>query len=251
MDTQINFRSKRIYRFVEEYVKDRNGTQAAIRAGYSPSCADVTASRLLADDRIRLLIEAEMARVTREARIEAADVLREYLDLATADPSKIMQLRRLNCRYCYGLEYHYQWQTREFAEACDAEARRAVKEKRPEELPDCFGGFGFIHNREPNPDCPDCAGEGVEDVYICDTEMLTGPERKLILGVKKTRDGVEIKLRDQDAALRILAQYAGLLVERKELTGKDGQPLLPTAPLDALPTDPRQLAEIYSQIVGA
>ena len=34
-------------RFVEEYLVDLNGTQAAIRAGYSPKTAAATASRLL------------------------------------------------------------------------------------------------------------------------------------------------------------------------------------------------------------
>jgi phage terminase small subunit len=34
-------------RFVEEYLKDLNGTQAAIRAGYSARTAAVQASRLL------------------------------------------------------------------------------------------------------------------------------------------------------------------------------------------------------------
>jgi len=34
-------------RFVEEYAVDHNGTQAAIRAGYSPRRAHVTASELL------------------------------------------------------------------------------------------------------------------------------------------------------------------------------------------------------------
>lgn len=34
-------------RFVSEYLKDANGTQAAIRAGFSPNGANVTASKLL------------------------------------------------------------------------------------------------------------------------------------------------------------------------------------------------------------
>lgn len=35
MNSQDPIRSKRVPRFVEEYCKDRNGTQAAIRAGYA------------------------------------------------------------------------------------------------------------------------------------------------------------------------------------------------------------------------
>lgn len=226
-NSQDPIRSKRVPRFVEEYCKDRNGTQAAIRAGYTqnPDSAGVVAARLLGDVRIQELIVAEQARVTREARVEAADILREYLDLASADPSKIMQVRRVNCRYCWGVGHQYQWKAREYAEACDNEMRAASRERREVKMPDCGGGFDYRHNAEPNPVCPECGGEGHEDIFFKDTDGLTGPERKLIAGVKRTRDGLEIKLRDQDAALKILAQYAGLLIDRKELTGKDGTPL--------------------------
>ena len=36
-------------RFVEEYLVDLNGTEAAIRAGYSPRSAKAQASQLLVD----------------------------------------------------------------------------------------------------------------------------------------------------------------------------------------------------------
>lgn len=245
-----SFRSKRIPRFVEEYAKDRNGTQAAIRAGYAAASAHSQASALLSDPKVQEMVEAEMARVTQEARVEAADILREYLAIATADASKIMYVRRVNCRYCWGAGHNYQWRPREYAEACDSEMKAAYLEERPADLPDCSGGFGYQGNAEPNPACPECNGEGHEDIFFQDTEGLTGPERKLIAGIKRTRDGLEVKLRDQDGALKILAQYAGLLIERKELTGKDGRPLIPEAPPADLPDDPQALAALYSQIVS-
>ena len=208
---------------MEEYAKDRNGTQAAIRAGYTSNAdsAGVIAARLLGDVRIQTLLKEQMERVSNAAEITAADVLREYQALADADPSKIVNVRRVNCRHCWGVNHAYQWKAREYAEACD----RATDPKDPRPLPVCDGGFGFRRNAEPNPDCPECDGEGVEDVFYNDTASLTGPERKLIASVKRTKDGVEIKMRDQDAALKVLAQYRGLLVERKELTGKNGEPL--------------------------
>lgn len=245
-------RSKRVPRFVEEYVKDRNGTQAAIRAGYTANidAACTTAVRLLGDPRIQALIVDEMARVSKEATVEAADVLREYLALASADPSKIVQVRRVNCRHCHGVNHEYQWKARQYAEACERAERDAAASKEPVQYPDCSGGFGFRGNGEPHPECPECDGEGVEDIFFKDTEGLTGNERKLIAGVKRTRDGLEIKMRDQDGALKILAQYAGVLIERKELTGKDGKPLIPGAPPVELPNDPQALGALYGQIVG-
>lgn len=222
----LPIKSKRVPRFVEEYAKDRNGTQAAIRAGYSPNSAGEQAVALLADPRIKELVEAEMARISRIVNVEAAAVLREYLDLATADPSRIMYIRRVNCRYCHGAGHQYQWGAREYAAACDEEAKLARREKREPDYIDCTGGFGWMHNAEPNLDCPECGGDGVEDVFFRDTEGLTGPERRLIAGVRRTKDGLDIKLRDQDGALKVLAQYVGLLIERKEVTGKDGAPLV-------------------------
>ena len=252
MNSPDYIRSKRVPRFVEEYVKDRNGTQAAIRAGYSQNVdtACTTAVRLLADHRVLELIEAEQARVSAECRVEAVDVLREFLAIATADPSKIVQVRRVNCRYCNGVNHQYQWKEREYAAALDRAMRPPKKGESPAEMPDLAGGFGFKSNGEPHAECPECHGEGQEDIFFKDTEALTGNERKLIAGVKRTRDGLEIKMRDQDGALKVLAQYAGVLIERKELTGKNGQPLVPSAPPRELPNDPQALGALYSQIVS-
>jgi phage terminase small subunit len=49
---RIQLRSKQA-RFVQEYLIDRNGTQAAIRAGYSPRTAHVIAAELLTKPNIR------------------------------------------------------------------------------------------------------------------------------------------------------------------------------------------------------
>lgn len=239
-------KSKRVPRFVEEYVKDRNGTQAAIRAGYSANVdtACTTAVRLLADPRVQALIDEKMAEVSREAVVDAAFVLREWIALATADPSKIAQVRRVNCRYCWGIGNRYQWGAREYAEECD----NAINKQQPP--PDCFGGFGWRRNGEPCPTCPECCGEGVEDIFFADTESLTGNERKLISSIKRTRDGLEIKMRDQDAAVTNLAKYLGMLLERRELTGKNGAPLLQKDIPAILPTDPLELGALYTTLMG-
>lgn len=252
MNTQDPLRSKRVPRFVEEYCKDRIGNQAAMRAGYTqnPDSAAVIAARLLSDVRVQALIAVEMERVSKEAVVDAAMILKEYLSLATADASKIMHVRHVNCRHCWGTNYLYQWKAREYAEQCDWELKTATKEKREVCMPDCGGGFGFRRTREPNAECPECEGDGIDDIVFGDTESLTGAERKLIAGIKRTKDGLEIKMRDQDGALKILAQYAGLLIDRKELTGKNGQPLVPTTPPVDLPSDAGQLGALYSRIVG-
>lgn len=53
-------------RFVEEYLIDRNGTQAAIRAGYSPKSATEQASSLLRIPNVAAVVE-EASKETSEA----------------------------------------------------------------------------------------------------------------------------------------------------------------------------------------
>ena len=72
-------------RFIEEYVKDGNGSAAAVRAGYSPTSAHVTASRLLSDDNVRQAVESARVRVSAQAEMTAIAVLRELATLASSD----------------------------------------------------------------------------------------------------------------------------------------------------------------------
>ena len=95
MEQQREIKSARVYRFVEEYAKDRNGTQAAIRVGYSPKTAGQQAFDLLKNPQIQELVEAQCAKISAVVEFEAADVLREWVLLATADPSKISHVRRI------------------------------------------------------------------------------------------------------------------------------------------------------------
>lgn len=243
-------KSKRVPRFVEEYAKDRNGLQAAIRAGYSVASAGEQACFLLKDPRVQELVTIECDRVKRMANVDAAFVLTQWMELATADASKVVQIRRVNCRHCWGIGHERQWSAREYAKAYDDALAVPDKKTGGLKIPDCAGGFGWRHNADPNADCPECLGEGKEDVFIADTAALTGAERKLIAAIETTKDGVRIKMRDQDGAVTNLAKYLGMLIEKRELTGKDGQPLgVAVLPVD-LPSDPKLLGDLYSKLIA-
>lgn len=56
-------------RFCEEYMKDLNGKQAAIRAGYAANSAEVQASRLLSDDKVALHISQLKAKLSEKTGI--------------------------------------------------------------------------------------------------------------------------------------------------------------------------------------
>lgn len=58
-------------RFVDEYIIDCNGTQAAIRAGYAPKAANEQAARLLANASIKAAVEEKLAEIRKKNEITA------------------------------------------------------------------------------------------------------------------------------------------------------------------------------------
>lgn len=70
--------------FVSEYLKDLNGTQAAIRAGYSEKGARTEATRLLANADIAVAIEAAMSQRAERTQVTQDSVVRELRDIGFA-----------------------------------------------------------------------------------------------------------------------------------------------------------------------
>lgn len=71
--------------FVQEYLKDYNATQAAIRAGYSEDTAGQIGCRLLKEVHISLRIEEATHEKLNRVKIEQDDVLRELLIVMKSD----------------------------------------------------------------------------------------------------------------------------------------------------------------------
>ena len=65
-------------RFVAEYLKDQNATQAAIRAGYSKATANQQGSRLLANVGVAAALQQKQTRVARKAEITVESLAREF-----------------------------------------------------------------------------------------------------------------------------------------------------------------------------
>lgn len=72
-------------RFVAEYLIDLNGTQAAIRAGYSPKTAATQAEALLRKPDIAASVTAHKAKQLERADLTATRVLEELRRLAFSD----------------------------------------------------------------------------------------------------------------------------------------------------------------------
>lgn len=83
--------------FVAEYLKCRNATQAAIRAGYSPDTAKQQGSRLLTNVAIRALIDQGhnelIEQVKQETGISLERTLREIARIGYFDPRKLFDAK--------------------------------------------------------------------------------------------------------------------------------------------------------------
>lgn len=72
-------------RFCQEYLKDLNGTQAAIRVGYSAKTATEQSSRLLTNVNVAARVKELMGKRSERTEITADVVLKELLLLAKVD----------------------------------------------------------------------------------------------------------------------------------------------------------------------
>jgi phage terminase small subunit len=76
--------------FALEYLLDRNGTQAAIRAGYSEKTARSQASDLLTIPNIQAFLEARLAALEERVELKLDQVVLELHRILTADPSEAL-----------------------------------------------------------------------------------------------------------------------------------------------------------------
>lgn len=193
-------------RFVHEYLVDLNGTQAAIRAGYSKHTANEQSSQLLA----KLSIQQAIAQARKEQQertaITADKVLLEAWNIATADPRELVDVKVGCCRCCYGEGFKLQRTIQEFNH--DREIW-LDKGNDPAEF-DEQGGIGFNPLLLPNPECPECSGDGIPRVALKDTRHLSEKARALYAGAKQTKFGIEIQMHDKSAAMEKLFKHLGL-----------------------------------------
>lgn len=243
--------------FAVEYVKDGNATRA-YKAVFNcvkmkERSIGTAASQLKNKPIVASRIAELISKATNEAVITVGELLKLWSDIATADPNELIQHRRICCRHCYGKGFQYQWKDEsEFAyaiaKAVDANAR-LKKGVPPEPLPSDAGGYGFRFTERPTPDCPQCLGQGREDVYVADTNQLTGKARRLYAGIKVTKDGIQVLMRDQDGAAANLGKAFGLFKQEIQIGGVGGGPV---TVVDAkLPNDPVEAARMYQTLMKA
>lgn len=253
--------------FCIELVECGNQTEAYRRAYAIKTMSDgaccIEAKRLVKNPLVALRIDALKGAIVEKAEIDGAALVKQLVEIAVADPNELVQHRRVCCRWCHGIAHAYQWKHRgefqyryeEWEEAArawqESEAKRAeMTNSEPRRFrtaePSDVGGFGFRANEEPHPECPECLGEGIDEVFVADTSKLTGPARRLYAGAKMTKHGVEIMMHSQDNARKLLGEHFGIFKAAAidvNVRGAVAAAVLHT-------TNPDDIAAAYKKIMG-
>lgn len=249
--------SEKAQKFVAFMLADPTGSQtdAAIRAGYAPRSAAVTASRLMDDPRVSALIVKKRDDILERLDINAEDVLRDLTHVIRADARELVEWHVHCCRYCWGDGFQYQRTPQEYRDAL--KAYRETDEGKADALAmkfDHCGGVGYNRKREPNPDCPECFGDGEGRQVMKDTRKLNAAAASLYAGVETTKNGLKMNLRDKDRARDLAARALGVVKTGPlEVTGKNGGPIEhggAVAVVALTTTDPLEAAQQYAKLMA-
>lgn len=221
------------HRFCTEYPVDLNGTRAYLRAspGVTEETARTEAAQFLAKPRVRQEVQRLLDERSVRTGITADRVLTRLWTQATADHRELSEMRVGPCRHCWGTGHLYQFTAAEYQRALERHEQAEIKREKAEKqdfVPRQFdekGGIGFDANRDPNPKCPECFGDGEPRAVIKDTRNLSPGAALLYAGVKQTKDGVEVKTHDQMRSIELVGRHLGMWNDNLKITPGAPNPL--------------------------
>jgi hypothetical protein len=196
--------------FARYYVAYRNASTAYAQVydvgpNTKPATVYRNATALLHHPDVAARIEQLRGLAESETVMRARELLGDLLDIASADPNKLIAHRRVNCRHCRGVGHAYQWQDAEWS------IRAATAMDAEQAPPRDDGGFGYDPTLPPVPTCPSCFGQGVAVVNVANTDELDPRTRKLYKGIKLKGDGsLEVLMHDQADARKEVAKIFGV-----------------------------------------
>lgn len=162
--------------FITEYLRNgMNGTAAWIftHPGCSPDLAASYASALIRKPRVAERIASERRRLAQQHEMTRDQLLAEFLAIVRANPNELTQMRCVACSTCWpGEERKGRWV-------------------------------------DPDPECPECMGEGNTVPWFADTRKLSPEALALFAGVKLTNSGVTILQHDKMTALVNIGKILG------------------------------------------
>lgn len=86
-------------RFCEEYLVDMNGTQAAIRTGYSKKTARVQSAQMLSISKVQEYLQQLRAEQQERVRVDADRVLQELSAIAFSNITDVVNIDRLDITF--------------------------------------------------------------------------------------------------------------------------------------------------------
>lgn len=190
--------------FVQEYLHDLHGQNAAIRAGYSKATARSQASRLLTNVNIRAAVNLGMQLVA----MPAPEVIARLSDEARADMADFLRVDEEEITVTWSLL-----------------SVPTTEDGEPDMLAATLRLAGQEHVQ---PTDRVLRTETITRSVARLDLMEAGRRGKLGLIKEYTLDdkgNVKIKLHDAHAARVELAKIHGLLVERQEISGPNGGPI--------------------------
>jgi phage terminase small subunit len=210
-------------RFCEEYLKDFNGTRAAIASGYSENTAAVIAAENLIKPNIKTFLNEKLDALS----MEAGEITKRITNLARGNMSDYMSTRlvphtpdikvglrvlidriqnEIDFEDNYALEVNMDDEELE-EHMAGQEGRRRTKIRYKLELQINPYAYRIV------------PGETVmiEEVYLDLAKIVADKERGIIKSFKNTKDGIQVELYNADAALGQMAKIRGMLIDRSEI----------------------------------
>ena len=230
----------RLVHFVTEYLIDEDPRQAAARSGLPP---EIGPALLRREDILGMVSTARHGRSSR-ARVYADEVLRRWNMRATGLITDVAEIRRVNCRHCWGVDGEYQFTLVEMRHSRRQHEQEQLRlwPKTPSrrQMFDEKGGDGFDPWREPNAECTECGGTGSAKLYVRSYDELSERGRMMLSSIKQFPDGtIEVKAQDPAVTLRaeeMVGRCLGMLDRRRQVFDPEGLDELPDEHLDSVLT---------------
>lgn len=197
--------------------------RAGVMAGYAPASAHVKVTALLRSPRGRRYKAEVEAESVRRQRIDIDEYVRLNYQVATLRITDVAEYWTPPCRHCWGANHEHQrdhaemeQDLRRYEATPASEVRNGVRcQTKPPFDP--MGGDGYDLRTPPNPDCPNCRGEG--DVrnkvgpILKDFDRMPLAAQVAITGFKRRADGSVELSTDKTAAGNFLRDLIRDMVE--------------------------------------
>lgn len=206
-------------KFVDLWLVTYDARESYREAGFTcknDNAASAGASRLLKKVKHHPYTLARQVELFARTADVQNQLIATYHAASFADPRELVEYVRRCCRFCYGKGFKFQFRPSEMERRRDQyEADKAAAEADKKEIGefDELGGLGYDSKKAPNPDCPECDGDGEGRALFKDTSNLSPAALTLFEGVKEGKDGTEIKVASQKGYRDGLARLFNMNVE--------------------------------------